>query len=102
MLKVGERAGFVISATGAGGENGGTVKLVGYGVYEGEFIPPVEISPSMNALCIPNPRIKLDSGQVAYGFEGYWGSEEKFKEFVGKHANVVNVDIDQYRKENPQ
>lgn len=94
MLNVGERAGFVISAT----ED--TVKLVGYGVYEGEFIPPKEVSEQMNALCIPNPRIKLDSGQVAYGFEGYWGSEKGMQDFVAKRQNVIAVDIDQYRKEN--
>lgn len=93
-MKVGERAGFVISAS----ED--EVKLVGYGVYEGEFIPPAEISSGMNKLCVCSPRIKLDSGQEVYGFEGYWGSEEGIKNMVSKRKNVVMIDIDQYRKEN--
>lgn len=100
MLKVGDRIGFLISASSPAGEDGGTAKLVGYGFYEGEFIPPKEVSEQMNALCIANPRVKLDSGQVAYGYEGYWGSEEAIKTFVARHKNVVNIDIDQYRKEN--
>lgn len=102
MLKAGERAGFFLSA------HGGVLKLVGFGVYEGEFIPPAELSQQLHKLCVANPRIKLDDSDVqVYGFEGYWCSESKLKELQAKFeadegCSVVVVDMEQYRKENQQ
>lgn len=71
--KPGDRVGAVLSATD------GVVRLLGYGVYEGEHEP--EGSGKRDA------RIKLDSGAVVWGADcGWWASEERILEQVAKYA----------------
>lgn len=73
---VGDRVGAILSA------NDTTVELIGYGVYEGRAIHP--------ELGFPNPCIKLDNGNLAWGCQCWWGPEEKIKEMIGARQ-VVNV-----------
>lgn len=66
MTKIGTRVGAMVS------EKDGVVRFLGYGVYEGDFNYP-----GYNLL---NPRIKLDNGDVVWGLECWWGSENRIKE----------------------
>ncbi len=71
--KPGDRVGAVLSAVD------GVVRLLGYGVYEGEHAP--EGSSKRDA------RITLDNGAVVRGADcGWWGPEERIREQVAKYA----------------
>lgn len=71
---IGDRVGAIMSG------NDSVVRLFGYGTYEGTQVPtrgyPKELG-------MENPTIKLDDGQVVYGFECWWASEEKVKKMIG-------------------
>lgn len=80
---------------------GDTVFVFGEGVYEGEF-PPVEAA-GILAECVresggTNPRIRLDSGEVVYGCECWWGAVEQVRKRFGG-ARVVKVSIADARAE---
>ena len=96
MVKVGDRVGAVLSS------EGDTVKFLGYGIYEGEFIPEEAIG-MIGRLCVEarrtNPRIRLDSGKVVYGCECWWGSEDKVKDKLELYKNIIDVDIEEVRDE---
>lgn len=89
LPEIGERVGAISHAT----ED--TVYLLGFGVYEGDHVPPPEAG-GFN-LGIANPRIKLDNGKTVYGCECWWGSEERIKSTFGTRK-IVEVDIDDARK----
>lgn len=72
--KVGERVGVIISADKE------TVRLAGYGTYEGYLPSPMGF---------PNPCIKLDNGQKVWGFESWWGPEEQVKKSIGTRQVVI-------------
>jgi hypothetical protein len=65
-----------------------TVWLFGYGVYKGEHIPPDGF---LHYLERENPKIQLDNGKVVWGYQCWWGDEEKVKEAIG-NRKVVMVD----------
>jgi hypothetical protein len=76
-----------------------TVYLFGFGTYEGEFVPQdltTELGKLLQDADVPNPRIKLDSGQTVWGCECWWGSEEKITNIIGTRE-IVHVDIDDVR-----
>ena len=95
MRKKGERVGAVCS----GSESG--IRLFGYGIYQGEEIPPTGIKfmgLDLNKLGRKNPKILLDNGKVVWGCECWWGSEEKVKKMAeGKKITIVNPN--EHRKE---
>ena len=94
MPKVGDRVGALCSA------EEDTVKIYGFGVYEGDFVP--EGVGGMGAILASagasNPRIRLDSGKTVYGCECWWGPEEEIKAQVAQYDTVVEVDIEEARK----
>jgi len=61
--KPGDRVTAVLSA------NTQTIKLLGHGTYHGETTPP--------KFPVPNPTLHLDDGTVVYGYQCWWGPEEK-------------------------
>lgn len=77
-VEVGERVGAILKADDT------TVHLLGYGVYEGMKVP--------EELGFPNPCIKLDNGGVVWGYQCWWGSEEKIKAMIGNRT-VVEVSM---------
>lgn len=87
MEAVGSRVGAIMSA------EGNTVRLFGYGVYEGDFIPDEKIA----AFPFPNPKIVLDSNEIIYGFECWWGPEAAIKEYCKKFDLVEQVSITEHR-----
>lgn len=99
MRKNGDRVGAILSS------KDGIVKFIGYGKYVGDAIPKEAIGFMAKALTETknvNPKIELDSGKVVYGCECWWGSESRVKEILDKSKEIVNVGIDEIRKENQQ
>ena len=103
-MKIGDRVGAIRSA------DKDTVRLFGYGVYEGDHVRPDSV-PGMfgttaearkmaievygpesqwtdiqrlafRRLC-ENPRIRLDSGDVVWGCQCWWGPEDEIKRAIG-------------------
>lgn len=103
--------------------NGKNVRLLGYGVYEGDFPAPgaesfevfwerqpedfkkevleqatieqVKASYSRNPF-VNNPRIKLDSGHTVWGMQCWWGPEQELKEQPG--LNIIQINMDEWTK----
>jgi hypothetical protein len=103
MTKPGERVGAIL-----GGNKETGIEFLGFGVYEGDFVygdtesDPVGWVPDM-VRSLPedqrprNPRIRLDSGEVVWGIECWWGPEGKVcKQLEGK--KVVYVSITEVRQ----
>ena len=83
-VEIGSRVGAIQSADSE------KVDFYGYGVYEGEEIPSKEENEFLNKLSIPNPKIKLDSGKFVWGYECWWGPEDRVKEMIGERTvNIV-------------
>lgn len=77
------------------------INIFGRGVYEGEFDAPIaitaeewaELKEGLGELHITNPRIRLDSGDVVWGMQCWWGDEETFDKWIeGRKVNVVPVE----------
>ena len=81
-----------------------SVEFLGYGVYDGDFIPNGAggIGPVCVEIGKTNPRITLDNGKVVWGCECWWGPEEHIKAVLARKklggGDVINVDIDEIRK----
>lgn len=84
MAKVGDRVVALLSS------NQHVIRSFGEGVYDGDF--DVEVAPGV---VIPNPRITLDTGEIVWGFECWWGPAAFFKDFVGNRTveKVTVADI---------
>lgn len=92
-VKVGERVGAILDSDDK------TVRLFGFGTYEGDEIPPDlndDFSSCFHSEGICNPKIKLDSGQIVWGFECWWGPEANIVKMIG-NREVVHVDVDARR-----
>lgn len=95
MRSPGLRVGAILKATE------GTVEFLGYGTYEGDFVPGEAVGMFADAMRenkMTNPKINLDSGKVVYGCECWWGSAEEVDKQLKLYKEVVNVDIDEVRK----
>ena len=91
MTAVGSRVGAMASATQT------EVTMFGYGVYEGDEVPPSEVIGPFGKMTSPNPKIKLDSGDVVWGCECWWGPEDAIKKKIGDRK-VVTITHAEYRK----
>lgn len=88
-----------------------TIYLFGCGTYLGRKSPPDEITcvfgafgderREMEQMGIPddltNPCIQLDSGQIVWGSECWWGPEEYLAKMT-TGRKVVHLDIEEERK----
>lgn len=101
-MEPGQRVGVIC------GTKGDVVEIFGFGVYEGAF--PIgddavgavadmarEVSEEEGTEPLLNPRLRLDSGQVVWGCECWWGAEAKVREQIAG-MTIVEVDIDKVRK----
>ena len=77
---VGDRVGAVCGKS----DDGSHVLFFGFGTYQGEEVPGPEVFGPMGVKLheygIKNPKILLDSGEVVWGCECWWGSEAKIQE----------------------
>lgn len=76
MKKPGDRVGAICGS----GVDGG-VNFFGYGIYQGYHPLPVGTQTPFGVIederdSFPNPKILLDSGDVIYGCQCWWGNEE--------------------------
>lgn len=56
----------------------GTIYSLGSGTYEGDLVPPAELK-----ITDPTPCVKLDTGEIAWGYDfDFCGSETSVKEFL--------------------
>ena len=77
-LKVGYRVGAIQKADKE------TVYMYGFGTYVGD-----EVSPEFP---VPNPKIQLDNGEVVWGYQCWWGPEEKVNEMIaGRKIEFVSM-----------
>jgi len=77
----------------------GAVYSFGAGTYVGDEVPPPEVIGPFGQVILPNPKIELDSGEVVWGCECYWGPEKKMRErFFPEDAVVKEITPQQYRK----
>ena len=103
---VGERVGAILSADDE------EVRLLGYGVYDGEHEPPfgpmgatkeeyAEVVAEMQAAGqlpanwegFKNPRITLDDGRVVWGAQCWWAPEDVVRSRIGaRHVVTATVD----------
>lgn len=101
-LQIGDRIGFILKLRNEKKH----CYFVGYGIYEGEFKPDIEdfknIKKKKRIKMIENIkgscRFKLDSGETVWQWQGWWLSEERFKEvFINdcykEGWKVINVDM---------
>lgn len=89
VAKIGDRVGAILSASKT------HVYLLGFGVYEGDFVPDASdsIATAIREMGWKNPRLRLDDGRVVWGCECWWGPEERVRrEMEGR--TVVRVDLD--------
>ena len=81
---------------------GGTVLLFGYGTYLGDEIPPDEGDPSLtgvlHAAGIANPKIRLDHGEIIWGCECWWNTEDFVKEMIQTEGlTIVELSVADFR-----
>ncbi len=89
--EIGTRVGAIASA------NKDEVHLFGYGVYEGDHEPPPNVmGPFGYMKGLTNPKILLDSGEVVWGCECWWGPEDQVKASIGDRKVVV-ITPEEYR-----
>lgn len=80
----------------------GKIYLFGYGVYEGDEVPPKGIrfmGIELGEEGIENPKIKLDNDKIVWGCECWWGSEDAVRQRAEKYKEIVEVDIEEARAE---
>lgn len=91
---VGSRVAAVVSA------NQTQINFLGYGRYAGDFIPPADavgFGSMLHQMCVPNPKIILDSGEEVFGCECWWSSAEAFDANI-KGRELVHVTVKQLRE----
>ncbi len=80
----------------------GVALFLGYGTYVGNDIPPfvglTSQAAAMEGLRASNPKIVLDCGEVGWGCQCWWGSEEDVKAELLTLTKVVPVTIDDIRR----
>lgn len=94
MSKKGERVIAIAS------QEDGVIYSFGSGVYTCDEIPPEGIIGPFGQVITPNPKIELDTGEVVWGCECWWGPEEMVKErYLKEGVKVVLITPLQYRKQ---
>lgn len=92
---VGARVGVFLYAT----ED--VLKLIGYGTYQGDELPPENIlAPWGPAALIGKdiPKLVLDDGTVFWGCEGWWAGEDEIRR-LSEGLKVEQVDLAAARAE---
>jgi hypothetical protein len=94
-MKIGTRVGAISGVTNS------VARLLGYGVYEGSFLPLEATGYRALFLLEHNKktaRIRLDSGEVIYGCECIWMNENRMKKFIAPFQ-VETVSLTEHRLE---
>lgn len=93
--KIGDRVGCFLSVVRPRG------LLLGYGTYVGDEVPPNEGLSSLTGYLagrrMANPKIVLDSGEIVWGCECWWGPEEEIKAECATLEEVVEISMEDAR-----
>lgn len=88
IWNVGDRV-YVVLGQEKGSE---TVRILGPGTYQGHEVPP-EGRPTMAQLLheagVANPKILLDSGEVVWGCEVWWGDYQDMQRTLKGHETKM-------------
>jgi len=90
----GDRVGAILKS------GDGVVTFLGFGEYKGEEVPPESaggLAPMVNEMNRTNPKIELDNGDVVWGCECWWGSEDQIQEYLDDADEVNKVSIHESR-----
>lgn len=87
--KVGCKVGAIVFAT----ED--TIYVFGHGIYLGP-----QPCPYLDGM--PNPAIKLTTGEVVYGCECYWLNYEEYTRAISKYPKLEKISVAEYRKQYEQ
>jgi hypothetical protein len=102
MTAKGERVGVIIYSD----KDKKQLVVAGSGTYVGDFVPvgAAGMGKMLEEAEIPNPKIELDNGSVAWGCEVWWGAEEEVNASIENLKSngfvVVEVNMDDYRNGN--
>lgn len=98
--KKGDRVGAILCGEEEGGKK--LLKFLGYGVYDGDEVPPKGggfMQDAMNETGNTNPKIVLDNGKVVWGCQCWWGSEaavrKQIEEYEKHGYETVVVDMEE-------
>ena len=80
-MNIGERVGAIES------QEEGVTKFYGYGTFQGHTIPPENVG-GFN-FGRPNPTIRLDSGDIVYGCECWWGPEKEVAKMIAGTEIII-------------
>ncbi len=69
----------------------GIVRFLGFGEIVAQEIPPQSITDTRN------PKIRLDNGNIVWGYECWWNSVEIIESYLQEAATVEEVDINEER-----
>lgn len=94
-VKIGDRVGCFLSVVRD------TALFLGWGTYMGEEVPPNEGQHSLTSYLSgerrANPKILLDSGEIVWGCECWWGPEEEVKAERAKMKKIIDVSVTEAR-----
>lgn len=82
-----------------GKRDDGTLGVFGPGVYRGDEVPPADTPGwpgDIGRAGIANPAILLDTGEVVYGCECWWGPEDATLKSI-EGAELVTETVASYR-----
>lgn len=80
-MNKGDRVGAILGAD----YDNDTVKVLGYGTFQGYEVPPPDggwIAQALHNMKQTNAKILLDTGEVVWGCQCWWGPEGQVKEKV--------------------
>jgi len=94
-VEFGERVGVILCA------RNNVIEFIGYGVLEGVEVPdtPGRIFDELREIKREVPKIRLDNGEVVWGCECYWNSEEKTKKHLENYDTIIHVDMTEHRRQ---
>lgn len=72
-----------------------TIYVFGHGIYLG-----TQPCPYLDGM--PNPAIRLTTGEIVYGCECYWLEHEKYTHLISKYPKLEKISVAEYRKQYEQ
>lgn len=70
------------------------VKILGPGTYQGEEVPPKDRpgwAGAMAEMDLPNHKILLDTGEIVFGCECWWGTESSMRKRLGEYETQMTT-----------
>lgn len=91
--QIGERIGALLSGDSK------SVKLIGFGIYAGDEVPPADaggMAEALNECGVTSPKLILDDGQIVWGCECWWDTESEIRRHMEGHE-IIPVNMTEAR-----